>query len=184
MATATRLTTTRKKRASASSKSPSSAAKAKKKPSVHGGDLREGRRKTLRPLDKNKLTHVVLGSSEARGRLAFSTPANRAALKEILSERGDQFDVHVESFESHGGNLHIFLTFKSREKFQGFLRTITALIARRITGARKGKPFGRKFWDHLAFTRTVESGDGAIETYESAVKFSKKSGRSIQSILS
>ena len=39
--------------------------------------------------------------------------------------------------------------------FQRFLRTVTGLIARHVTGARKGRPFGRRFWSHVAFTRVV-----------------------------
>ena len=32
---------------------------------------------------------------------------------------------------------------------------MTGLIARHITGARKGNPFGRRFWDYTAFTRVI-----------------------------
>lgn len=46
---------------------------------------------------------------------------------------------------------------KSREGLQGFLRTYPALLARRITGARKGWPKGR-FWDAMAYTRIVTWG--------------------------
>lgn len=143
------------------------------RPSAHGGGSLKGARKERRPLSENKLTHVVLSSSEAKGRLAFSTPANRKAIADILNDRSDQFGVTVESVEARAGRLHIVLTFKNRLKFQGFLRTITALIARRVTGAKKGNPFGRKFWDHIAFTRSIETADGAVEEYEEASTTSK-----------
>ena len=33
-----------------------------------------------------------------------------------------------------------------------------AVIAREITGARRGRPFGKRFWDELAFTRVIAGG--------------------------
>jgi hypothetical protein len=46
---------------------------------------------------------------------------------------------------------------KRRGHFQNFLRTLTALIARAVTGAKKGYPKG-KFWSSLAYSRTVTWG--------------------------
>jgi len=44
----------------------------------------------------------------------------------------------------------------SRESFQKYLKSVTTLIARTVTGARRGKKFGR-FWQHLAYTRVLKS---------------------------
>jgi hypothetical protein len=38
-------------------------------------------------------------------------------------------------------HIHIVATFQNRVALQNFLRTSTALIARAMTGARKGRPF-------------------------------------------
>jgi hypothetical protein len=154
---------------------------------AHGGGSLKGRCKERRPLSPNRLTHVVLSSSEAKGQLAFTTPANRTIVAEILDERGSQFGIIVELIEARMTHLHFILSFKDRTKFQGFLRTVTALIARRITGARKGHPFGRKFWNHIAFTRTLEvsesAANGAVDSYENAVAIAKKSGRNLEDLL-
>jgi hypothetical protein len=39
-----------------------------------------------------------------------------------------------------------------------FLRTVTGLIARLMTEARKGAPAKMKFWSKLAYTRVLEWG--------------------------
>jgi hypothetical protein len=62
--------------------------------------------------------------------------------------------------------VHLLVRAESRVAFQNFLRTVAALLARRITGARKGKPVG-KFWDALAFSSLVKWGSqmAAVHRY-------------------
>ena len=136
------------------------ASSARKPTSVaHGGEVVKGRRKIGRPLVENALTQVVLTSSLAKGKRSFVKPVNYLAVEEILETRAEQYRIFVESFEAKAQELHVFVRFKSRKDFQGFLRVITGLIARKIGQAKKGAPLGRKFWDHLAFTKTVETSD-------------------------
>ena len=54
-----------------------------------------------------------------------------------------------------GNHFHLKIKCRHRIGFQKFLRVITGRIARLVTGAQKGKPFGRKFWDMLAFSRVL-----------------------------
>jgi REP element-mobilizing transposase RayT len=121
----------------------------------HGGTRANGLRKLSRPLAKNKSVHLILKSSEAKGQYSFLTAKNRLFIETTLRSRARQFGIALHSFENVGNHIHIVLKFKRREDFQNFLRTATALIARFVTGARRGKPFGRKFWDGLAFTRVI-----------------------------
>ncbi len=171
-------------RATSSKRSKKASNKAPTKPVVshHGGRSLEGRRKVKRPLEAGQPTHVVLSSKEAKGRLSFSTPANRKMIDEVLKERGSQFGIRVQHVQATPGRLHLIVTFKDSAKFQGFLRTITSLLARKITGAKKGNPFGRKFWDHIAFTRTIERSSGTetdsfstdvVEAFEKQAKTKK-----------
>jgi REP element-mobilizing transposase RayT len=134
----------------------------KKPAAAHGGGLAKGRRKTGRPLVENALTEVILSSSLAKGKRAFTKPDNYAAVEEILEARASEYRVKIESFEARGQELHLFVRFKSRTDFQGFLRVIAGLIARKVGQAKKGQPLPRKFWDHLAFTKTVESSDSSV----------------------
>jgi REP element-mobilizing transposase RayT len=105
-------------------------------------------------------------------------------VKRILTERARQFGVVVHHYENMGNHLHLVVSFAKREGFRNFLRTVTAIIAREVTGARKGQPFVAKnvginfgtdfvtnsgpnvvsnaatakrvrFWDGLAVTRVI-----------------------------
>jgi hypothetical protein len=55
-----------------------------------------------------------------------------------------------------GNHLHLKVKFKDKKRFQNFLKTFPALLARRITGAHRGTKFG-KFWDGLVYTRVLRS---------------------------
>ena len=74
----------------------------------------------------------------------------------ILKAKATKFGVEIKDFVNMGNHPHIKLRIFNRENFQNFLRSITSLIARHVTGARKGKTFG-KFWSSLAFTRVVST---------------------------
>lgn len=65
--------------------------------------------------------------------------------------------VRVYKFANVGNHLHLLIRFGNRIAFQRFLRTLSGLVARKVTGARKGNPVG-KFWDKLAFSRIVRFG--------------------------
>ena len=64
--------------------------------------------------------------------------------------------MEILDYVNMGNHLHIKVKFKDPKRFQQFLKSYTALLARKITGAKKGKPFG-KFWDGLAYTRVLTS---------------------------
>lgn len=122
----------------------------------HGGATGKGHRKLERPLSTRKWIHLVLKSDKARGKLSFLTPTNKILIQRILKEKAKKFGVSLADQANVGNHLHLKVRITSRESFQKFLKSITTLIARKITGARKGKPFGR-FWQGLAFTRVLTS---------------------------
>ena len=124
--------------------------------SSHGGSIQKGHRKTARPIDRKKPLHLVMKSSHAKGSLSLLTAKNRLFVERTFRERAKQFGITIQGFENVGNHLHAIVKFKRREQFQHFLRTVSALIARFVTGARKGKPFGKRFWNDLAFTRVVQ----------------------------
>jgi len=121
----------------------------------YGGNTK-GKRKLERPLSTKKSLHVVLKSDKARGKYSFLTPTNKLKVDRILKEKSKKFGVKILSLANVGNHLHLKIKISTRETFQKFLIATTALIAREITGARKGKPFG-KFWSGLAFTRVINS---------------------------
>jgi REP element-mobilizing transposase RayT len=97
---------------------------------------------------------VVFKSSKAKGRLSFY--AHRLFVASLLKEKSRKFFVEVLDFVNMGNHLHLKVRFKDRHRFGQFLKSYAGTLARQITGARKGRSFGR-FWDGLVFTRILMS---------------------------
>jgi hypothetical protein len=125
----------------------------------HGGELSTGTRKGLRPLDPQRPLHVVMRTSrvEAGDVPSFRTEKNRAAIEQCLSLTKRRFGITVYSISINSNHLHLIVQGPRRWCLQHFLRTFAGLVARAVTGARRGKPFG-KLWDLPVWTRIVEWG--------------------------
>jgi hypothetical protein len=122
---------------------------------THGGTKRTNRRKSKRPLVPNKIHHVVCKSSKASAApLSFYT--HKKIVATLLKERSRKFFVEVIDWVNMGNHLHLKVRFKDPKRFQNFLKTFVAILARKITKAHRGKSFG-KFWDGLAYTRVLLS---------------------------
>jgi hypothetical protein len=122
----------------------------------HGGLPTLGARKLERPLSTRKWIHMVLKSDKAKGTMSFLTPTNKIFIERLLREKSKKFGVVIGDQANAGNHLHLKLRIQSRGNFQKFLKSITSLIARKVTGARRGRKFGR-FWQGLAFTRVLTS---------------------------
>jgi hypothetical protein len=68
-----------------------------------------------------------------------------------------QYGLRVYEFANAGNHLHILVRARRRVHLQHFLRAFAGIVARRVTGAEKGRPVG-KFWDLLAYSRIVTWG--------------------------
>src|SRR3954452_12310550 len=122
---------------------------------AHGGAGRRGRRKLERRVSTRRPMHVVLTSQRARG--PWSLRRHEQVVRESLRTMARRFDVRVYDYANVGSHLHLLVRARRRESFQGFLRSFAGLVARRVTGARRGHPSGR-FFDTLAWTRVVAWG--------------------------
>ena len=119
---------------------------------AHGGAIRRGRRKLERPISTRRPMHVVLTSNRARG--AWSLRKHDQMVKRALRALAHRFEIRVYSFANVGSHLHLLVRARRREAFQGFLRSFAGIVARRVTGARRGRPCGR-FFNALAWSRVV-----------------------------
>ena len=115
---------------------------------VHGGTRTRGKRKDKRPLSTKYEIHLVLKSKKAIGQKSFFMHAKE--VESIITTYARKCGVMIKESVNMGNHLHLRAKIMDRKLFASFLKTVTALIARKITGARKGKSFGR-FWDGLAF---------------------------------
>lgn len=123
---------------------------------THGGDKSKGKRKLARPISTRHWMHLTLKAPAAKSKYSMLAQRNSKWIDQLIQAKAIKFGVEIKSFVNMGNHLHILLRASKRDRFQNFLRSITNLIARHVTGAKKGKPFG-KFWSSLAFTRVLTS---------------------------
>ena len=121
----------------------------------HGGAVRRGRRKLERPVSVRRPMHVVMTSQRARG--PWSLRKHERAVREALRAMARRFGIRVYDFANVGTHLHLLVRARHREAFQAFLRSFAGVVARRVTGARRGQPSGR-FFSGLAWSRVVAWG--------------------------
>ncbi len=126
--------------------------------SRHGGGREKGRRKTRRPLTPKLALHVTFRAESARDKLSLLHPQHAKHVETRLKAIARKFHVRVYQYANSGNHLHLLLRGKTREGLQNFFRTAGSQIAQLVTGARKGQPLKRRFWDSLVFTRLVTPG--------------------------
>jgi len=120
----------------------------------YGGLNSKGHRKLERPFSPRKWMHLVLKSDKAYGKLSFLAAHNQTFIRTLMYEKAKRFGIALNDHVNMGNHLHIKVRSGSRSQFQKFLKSITGRIARHVTGARRGRPFGR-FWEGLAYTRVL-----------------------------
>jgi REP element-mobilizing transposase RayT len=123
----------------------------------HGGNLNQGRRKTARPLDTRKPLHLVFRSARARGKWSLKQFKHSTQIEKLARSLAKKHQIRLYQYANAGNHLHLFVRAKDRTEFKKFTRTLAGLVARMVTGAKKGSPKGR-FWDSLFFSRVVEWG--------------------------
>lgn len=123
----------------------------------HGGSKSIGKRKLERPFAKGNWVHLVLKSSKAHGKYSLLSAKAQTYIESLVYKKAKQFGVSIGDYVNVGDHLHVKVRASSKILFQKFIKSITGLIARFVTKARRGHPFG-KFWDALAYTRVLKSG--------------------------
>jgi REP element-mobilizing transposase RayT len=123
-----------------------------------GGARAAGKRKGRRPIATKRAMHLVLKSSQAVGRQSFLSKQHSTFVGELVQRLSQQWNVRIFQFSNNGNHLHLLIQARDRRGFQAFVRTLSALVARRVTGARKGCKLKGPFWDGLPFTRIIAWG--------------------------
>src|SRR5262249_29071012 len=99
----------------------------------------------------------TLHSTHAVG--AWSLLEHRRAVREILRACAQRNGIKVYDFANVGSHLHLLVRARRRHAFQAFLRSFAGIVARKVTGARRGRPVrGGPFWSGLAWSRIVNWG--------------------------
>lgn len=123
----------------------------------HGGSIRKGQRKLRRPLDPKRPIHLVLRSSKARGALSLWHHKHAWKVELLTRKCARRFGVRIYEYANAGNHLHLVVRGSTREGLQNFFRKFAGATAQLVTGAKKGRAFG-KFWDSVIYTRVLEWG--------------------------
>ena len=137
---------------------------------AHGGDLRRGKRKIIRPIDPKQAIHVVMRSSRACGRYSLLHPKHCNRIHAFTEKIALRWGVRVYRFANVGNHIHLLVKVQNRGAWKRFIRELAGGIPQIVTGATKGRGLGRRedmdiaesakrgFWDGLVFTRIVHFG--------------------------
>ena len=117
---------------------------------AHGDGSCIGRRKLSRPFKRNCAIHLVMKSTNAKGRMSLLTGSNKLAVARIVAAQAARFGVKIHSEQNVGNHLHALVSCGCRKRFQNFLRAVAGLIARAILKNGVGR-----FWTQPIFTRLV-----------------------------
>jgi REP element-mobilizing transposase RayT len=135
-----------------------------KKRYEHGGEACLGKRKERRPVTTRQPMHVTLRSSVARGEWSFLHPKHAPFIRGELTRLAKRFHVVLYETSNVGNHLHLLLRPKTRDSLKRFLSALSGRISQHITGARRGKPFGKRFFDFIPHSRLVAWGRDLINT--------------------
>lgn len=124
----------------------------------HGGVLKQGKRKEMRPFDPKRPLHVVLRSSKARGTRSMLTRENRAFIAKILNLSARKHSIKLMKSANVGNHLHLLVLARRRQQLRAFLREVSGTIAMKLTGACKGSEARTAFWDFRPYSRIVSWG--------------------------
>lgn len=115
---------------------------------------------------KNQTLHIVMKSRFDLVTFSMLTRKHEKEIKQTLRRHAKKFQIRILDFANVGNHLHIQVRWKRRLQIQNFLRAFAGVVARIVTGAQRGRPFG-KFWGYLTFTKVVwhKSGRKIVSKY-------------------
>jgi REP element-mobilizing transposase RayT len=123
---------------------------------IHGGEKTKGKRKTKRPVVPKKWHHIVLKCAKTKTPLSLKQGGRGLWIEKLIRAKAKKFHLSVGDFVNAGNHLHLKIKPMIQDGLGKFLKSVTGLIARRFTGACRGRPFGT-FWEGLAFSRVLTS---------------------------
>ncbi len=115
-----------------------------------GGALLEGKRKTKRPLSTKHPLHLVLKSSCS----GVFAPGN-ISLEKLIRSQAKKFGLKIYDLALNWSHIHFILKIESRKDYNKFVRSLTAILAKRI---RKFKPHLEVIFELRPFTRIMSWG--------------------------
>jgi hypothetical protein len=133
-----------------------------------GGRLVKGNPRSARPMSTRKPVHLVLNASVGLGSKSLLNPRFAKRIQKIVYRSGRKLGVKVYRFANAGTHLHLVILPCSKKAYLSFIRGISGLIARLVTGRERSVAENSanqkqnskhiRFWDARPFTRILEWG--------------------------
>ena len=98
--------------------------------------LKNSHAKTDRPFSPRCGIHVVLKSRLARGELSMLK--HEVKVRQIVNKQSRGFRIVVRRYQNVGNHLHMVIQTKRRDDFRNFLRSVSNLLARHLSGTERG----------------------------------------------
>ena len=134
------------------------------------------KRKERRAFSSKNPLHVTLRSEHARGKLSLLYPPHARYIRHLIPLLARKYAVRVYRFANVGNHLHLLLQAEDKKGVQAFFRVLTGLLARKITGAQKGRPFGTRFWEGLIYSRVITWGKAYLRACRYIDKNQRQAG--------
>lgn len=142
-----------------------------------GSLLKNSNAKSARPVSVRRPMHLVLRSSLASGPKSFLRSKYSARIRNIIRKQAQINGVKLYGVANKGNHFHLLVLPRSKKAYANFVRAISGLIARVVTGLERGKSKSnstlskaadlgqrtaalskKKFWDQRPFSRIIEWG--------------------------
>ena len=142
-----------------------------------GSLLKNSNAKSARPVSTKRPMHLVLRSSLATGSKSFLRSNYNARIRAVIRKQAQINGVKLYGVANKGNHFHLLVLPRSKKAYANFVRAISGLIARVVTGLERGKSksnstlskaadsgqrtaalLKKKFWDQRPFSRIIEWG--------------------------
>jgi REP element-mobilizing transposase RayT len=136
-----------------------------------GGEHLKNRRKSQRPLDFKKTTHLVLRLKPLLPSLMNPRDKN---LRKGFCKIADKYNIKVYQLVFNHTHLHAAILIPDREAYVSFIKELTSKLVSYFSKTTKIK--FKKIFLNRPFTRIVEWGKGFQKLMNYLVKNEKESG--------
>lgn len=113
-------------------------------PKEHGGSLAVSKRKTFKPLQFKKLSHLVLKSN---GKISLFK--NRGFILKTIRRQEKLSGVKIYGLSVQHDHIHHSILCSDKAQYNKYIRAVTGLLARK---------FGRGIWRYRPYTKIIEWG--------------------------
>jgi REP element-mobilizing transposase RayT len=136
-----------------------------------GGSELKGRRKSARPLDSKRPTHIILKATNP-----YHLLRHRRIVNETIEQCSRKFGVRVYESAVQADHIHLGVKIPSRFLYRAWIRALTSILVRKVVGLKwhlrpytKIGSWGRQFNTLIQYIRAnQECGDFIFQAHECA----------------